>query len=795
MREWVFSQLLTNSLSSSRPLSGSDSFFGEAANEGPHEQARADSPEVSQASVDQSASSNGTLESQHYPSQQQGLVENCSQSHSSSDRGKSNPMSKINDLQIKFLRILQRLGHQQDNLLAAKVLYRVQLATLIQSGEADPKVLKHMHDKARAQAAQEEAAGVPELDFSFKVLVLGRTGVGKSATINSIFDQTKVVTNAFQPATDSIREVTGTVGGMKITFVDTPGLCPSSTANMRRNRKILLSVKKFIRKSPPDIVLFFERLDLINVNYSDFPLLKLLSEVFGNAIWFNTILVMTHASCSLPEGPNGYPVVYESYVGQCANLIQSYIHLAVSDSKIENPVLLVENHSQCRKNLLGEKVLPNGQVWKSHFLLLCVCMKVLSDANKFLEFRDSIALGPPNAKRQPSLPHLLSSLLRHRPSPSTGGADYEMDDSILSDTEEEDEYDQLPPIKILSRSQFEKLTKSQKKDYLDELDYRETLYMKKQSREELRRQRELREDKLLRKENSDYNDSSDNQETSSEPFLLPDMAVPPSFDSDCPLHRYRGLVTGEQLIVRPVLDPHGWDHDVGFDGINLETSIETKSNVHALVTGQMSKEKNDFSIHSECSAVYNSTSGPSYTLGLDVQSAGKDLMYSVHSNTRLNNLKHNIAECGLSLTRFGDKCYTGAKIEDTMHIGRRVKLVVNAGRLGAAEQVAYGGSFEATVRGRDYPVRTDSISLSMTVLSFDKETVLSGGLQSEFRLSRDTKVMINGNLNSRKMGQLSLKTSSSEHMEIALIALVSIIRGLFRRKITENIGTGSLESG
>ncbi|KAI6682306.1 hypothetical protein NL676_036187 [Syzygium grande] len=652
VRDWVFSQLLTNSLSSSRPLSGSNSFFLEAPNEGLHEQAPADSREVSQASIDQSASINGTLESQHYPSQQQGLVENCSRSHSSSDRGKSDPMSKINDLQIKFLRILQRLGHPQDNLLAAKVLYRVQLATLIQSGEADPKVLKHRHDKARAQAAQEEAAGVPELDFSFKVLVLGRTGVGKSATINSIFDQTMAVTNAFQPATDSIREVTGTVSGMKITFVDTPGLFPSSAVNMKTNRKILLSVKK-----------------------------------------------------------------------------------------------------------------------------------------------DSITLGPPNAKRQPSLPHLLSSLLQHRPPPSTGGADYEIGDSILSNTEEEDEYDQLPPIKILSRAQFEKLTKSQKKDYLDELDYRETLYMKKQLREELRRQREVREDKHLEKESSDYNDCSDNQETPSEPFLLPDMAVPPSFDSDCPLHRYRGLVTGEQLLVRPVLDTHGWDHDVGFDGINLETSIETKSNVFALVTGQMSKEKNDFSIHSECSAVYKAASGPSYSVGLDVQSAGKDLIYTVHSNTKLSKLKHNITECGVSLTRIGDKCYAGAKIEDTMHIGRRVKLVVNAGRLGGAEQVAYGGSFEATVRGRDYPVRTNSVSLSMTVLSFDKEMVLSGGLQSEFRLNRDTKVLISGNLNSRKMGQLSLKTSSSEHMEIALIALVSIIRGLFRRKIPENAGVGTLESG
>lgn len=77
--------------------------------------------------------------------------------------------------------------------------------------------------------------------------------------------------------------------------------------------------------------------------------------------------------------------------------------------------------------------------------------------------------------------------------------------------------------------------------------------------------------KLSRDDRLEDNKSSDSQATSSEPFLLPDMAVPPSFDSDCPLHIYYGIVTGGKLVVRPVLDPHGWDHDVGFDGINLET--------------------------------------------------------------------------------------------------------------------------------------------------------------------------------------------------------------------------------
>ncbi|KAF2318113.1 hypothetical protein GH714_041459 [Hevea brasiliensis] len=232
-------------------------------------------------------------------------------------------------------------------------------------------------------------AKIEDLQVKFFRL-LQRLAVGKSATINSIFDQGKAMTDAFEPATNRIQEIVGNVYGVRVTFIDTPGFLPSSTNNMRRNRKIMLSVKRFIGKSPPDIVLFFEWLDLLNMGYNDFPLMKLVFHVFGSAIWFKPILVMTHASLTLPEGPCGFPVNYESYV----------------------------------ERFDGTLYTPGTIRHKT---------------------------GKPNA-------------------------------------DEEDEY-QLPPIRILTKSQIERLTKSQKRDYLDELD-RETLYLKKQLKEDAQRQRE-----------------------------------------------------------------------------------------------------------------------------------------------------------------------------------------------------------------------------------------------------------------------------------------------------------------
>ncbi|XP_020084055.1 translocase of chloroplast 120, chloroplastic-like [Ananas comosus] len=696
---------------------------------------------------------------------------------------------KLQMIRVKFLRLAHRLGQTPHNVVVAQVLYRLGLAEQLRRNTNRPGVFSF--DRASVMAEQLEAAGQEPLDFSCTIMVIGKSGVGKSATINSIFDEVKLETNAFQLGTKKVQEIVGTVQGIKVRVIDTPGL-NSSSADQCRNEKILHSVKRFIKKSPPDIVLYFDRLDMQSRDYGDIPLLKTITDTFGSSIWFNAIIVLTHAASAPPDGANGIPLSYEMFVTQRSHVVQQAIRQAAGDVRLMNPVSLVENHSACRTNRAGQRVLPNGQVWKPQLLLLSFASKILAEANMLLKLQDSPPDKTFSRSRVPPLPFLLSSLLQSRPPLKLPEEQFGDDDSSLeeelgdiSDSDDGSDYDDLPPFKRLTNAQLAKLSRAQKKAYYEELDYREKLFYKKQLKEE-RRRRKLMKKLAAEVDNipSDFGNENVEDETggspASVPVPMPDLVLPASFDSDNPTHRYRFLDSSNPWLVRPVLETQGWDHDVGYEGLNVERLFVVKNKVPVSVSGQFTKDKKECTLQMELASSIKHSEGSTSSLGMDVQSVGKDMAYTLRGETRFTNFKRNNTAAGLSVTFLGDSVSSGLKIEDKLTISKQLRLLVSGGAMTGRGDVAYGGRLEATLRDKDYPIGRMLSTLALSVVDWHGELVVGCNVQSQLPLGRGTNLIGHANLNNKGTGQVGIRLNSSDQLQIALIALIPIFRNIKR---------------
>ena len=54
----------------------------------------------------------------------------------------------------------------------------------------------------------------------------------------------------------------GSINGIRVRFIDTPGLVPAASA-VAHNAKILAQIKKAHKKYKPDNVLYFDRMDMV----------------------------------------------------------------------------------------------------------------------------------------------------------------------------------------------------------------------------------------------------------------------------------------------------------------------------------------------------------------------------------------------------------------------------------------------------------------------------------------------------------------------------------------------------
>lgn len=652
-------------------------------------------------------------------------------------------------------RIALRMKYPTRASVMQQLMYRLGMAERIHLGTAAGQQ-QRLDELALADAERCEALQQPPLTFGCTIMVLGLNGVGKSATINSLLGRA-------QPTgykeTGKVEVVRGEVAGIPLTFIDTPGLEPSAGAIASNLRK-LHAAKRAFNKYKPQAVLYIDRLDAGRRDMADLNVLRSITEVFGQDIWFTTVLLLTHGGSAPPDTSAGQPMTFEMYYQQRGQQAQTLLRQVAGDQRLLNPIALAENSAFCPRSAEGDLVLPNGTPWCRQLLMLLFTTKVLNEANSLLKPGEGRAA---NARAQqfmgmkvPPLGWLLSRLVDFR-SPRKPAED---ERGIMKD----EEIRKLEP-----HDQTTQLRK--KRAYL--------------------RQRA---------------DEARAGDDGSAPILAPEPPLAPSFDPEVTGYRYQVLESPSGIIARPIISDGAIDHEDGIDSVQVEKQAVLRpkgqylGGIPAVAWAQTQKDKTQFSFQGEADGSYFHTSKWVSSAACNVQTIGRDVLYTPRIETRLKTGRRNKVAIGAMFSRLGEEYshpFKGGALAYGLKLDERVRVLPNAklrGSIGrmyvkAGQSLDQGTALACDLKIKPSYDETARILMGGTAVWQRREVVMGGNLSTEFKLPKsggkggksDTLCSMNANLNNKGNGQLVLRVNSHDYPSLAYSMGVPVLMAMWQK--------------
>jgi small GTP-binding protein len=183
------------------------------------------------------------------------------------------------------------------------------------------------------------------------LLVVGRTGCGKSSTVNSLLGQEQAKVSPHERGTDRVATYSREIAGIDFLIVDTPGLGDIDPLQDRRTVAKLKALNMHI-----NCLLYITALDQARQDKIDGYTLEALSAIFPDAIKERSVIVFTKADL-VPE------MEFAAKRHQWKRSLRKKLSKISSMSSwgvLDIPVVVISN---------GSKFNPDGEEWLDELLV------------------------------------------------------------------------------------------------------------------------------------------------------------------------------------------------------------------------------------------------------------------------------------------------------------------------------------------------------------------------------------------------------------------------------------------
>lgn len=156
---------------------------------------------------------------------------------------------------------------------------------------------------------------------SLRVLVVGRTGHGKSSFINALFPtDVAEVAQARDPTTMSVKKYERVISGVKLILFDSPGL----QDGIHEDEEYIKNMKETCKVI--NLLLYCVRMD-DQLRQNDKETIKTITKALGKDIWKHAMCVLTFANQVKPMSrTQGKPKEYFDRIFECLKrMVQVYV--------------------------------------------------------------------------------------------------------------------------------------------------------------------------------------------------------------------------------------------------------------------------------------------------------------------------------------------------------------------------------------------------------------------------------------------------------------------------------------